>query len=167
MNRKGGSTGPLALAALGLMAAAPALANPGIEACTQLASAAFPHTTLSSAKEVPADDTARTPAFCEVDGVVSPVPDSHIAVVYRLPDNWNGKLLGLGGGGWAGNTRLDTAAPGLAKGYATAQTDAGHASTSVWDTSWAASQAEVDDFAHRAIHLMTTTGKSVLAKYYG
>jgi len=37
----------------------------------------------------------------------------------------------------------------------------------VWDTSWAAGQAQVDDFAHRAIHLMTTTGKSVLAKYYG
>lgn len=169
MKRKGGSTGPLvsAVTALGLMAAVPALAKPGPEACTELAKAAFPHTTLSSANEIPASDSTKTPAFCEVSGVVSPVPDSHIGVVYRLPDDWNGKLLGLGGGGWAGNTRLETAAPGLAKGYATAQTDAGHSSTSVWDTSWAASQAEVDDFAHRAIHLMTTTGKSVLARYYG
>jgi feruloyl esterase len=170
MNRNAlNSTGPLAGAftALVLMAAAPALANPGAAACTDLAKAAFPHTALASAKEIPASDSTKTPAFCEVTGVVSPVADSHIQVVYRLPDDWNGKLLGLGGGGWAGNTRLETAAPGLAKGYATAQTDAGHSSTSVWDTSWAASQAEVDDFAHRAIHLMTSTGKSVLAKYYG
>ncbi len=63
--------------------------------------------------------------------------------------------------------RLETAASGLTHGYATAQTDAGHDTTSVWDTSWAASQAQVDDFAHRAIHLMTTTGKAVVAKYYG
>jgi feruloyl esterase len=168
MHRKG-SVGPLtgAITALGLIAAAPAFGTPGADACTRLSKAVFPHTTLSSTKEIPADSAAQTPAFCEVTGVVSPVPDSHIGVVYRLPDEWNGKLLGLGGGGWAGNTRLETAVPGLAKGYATAQTDAGHASSNVGDTSWAAGQPQVDDFSYRAIHLMTTTGKSVLASYYG
>src|SRR5215469_14549313 len=172
MNRKPLiSTGPLvgAATALGLclIAEAPAFASSGAAACMALSKAAFPHTMISSANEVAASDATKTPAFCEISAVISPVEGSHIGVVYRLPDEWNGKLLGLGGGGWAGNTRLETAAPGLAKGYATAQTDAGHQSSSVWDTSWAAGQAQVDDFAHRAIHLMTTTGKSVLAKYYG
>ncbi len=66
------------------------------------------------------------PAFCEVTATVKPVEGSNIKVVYRLPESWNGKLLGLGGGGWAGNVVLPTAAPGLIKGYATAQTNGGH-----------------------------------------
>jgi len=117
MKRKRFSTGPLvgAATALGLIAGSPAFASTGAEACTALSKAAFPHTTISSAKEVAASDATKTPAFCEVSGIISPVEGSHIGVVYRLPDEWNGKLLGLGGGGWAGNTRLETAAPGLAK----------------------------------------------------
>ena len=168
--RYGCSTGPWfgALAALGLVAAAaPAGAKPGADSCAALSKAAFPQMTVSSAKDVAASEAAKTPGFCEVSGVISPVQGSHIGVVYRLPEDWNGKLLGLGGGGWAGNLRLESAAPGLSQGYATAQTDAGHDTSNVWDTSWAASPAAVDDFAHRAIHLMTTTGKAVVAKYYG
>ncbi len=64
--------------------------------------------------------------------MVTPVAGSNIGVVIRLPEAWNGKMLGLGGGGWAGNVRLDAAAPGLKDRYATAQTDGGHASTGPW-----------------------------------
>ncbi len=165
----GVSMGPLltAFAASSLVVGSAAIAKPGESACAKLASAVLPHTTLSSAKEVAANDSARTPAYCEVTGVVSPVKGSHIGVVYRLPDNWNGKLLGLGGGGWAGNVKIEPAVAGLARGYATAQTDSGHDTSNVWDTTWAANPAAVDDFAHRAIHLMTTTGKAVVARYYG
>ena len=100
---------------------------------------------------------------------ITPAPGSRIGVVYRLPEpeHWNGKLLGLGGGGWAGNVTLRGAAPGLAEGYATAQTDAGHATSSVWDTSWAANRESVVDFSYRAIHLMTTAGKTLVDRYYG
>jgi feruloyl esterase len=159
--------GTAALVVSGLSFAVPAFANAGADACAKMSAAAFPHTTISSAREVAADAAKKTPAFCEISAVVSPVKDSHIGVVYRLPDNWNGKMLGLGGGGWAGNLLLATAAPGLAQAYATAQTDAGHDTSNVWDTTFAANAAAVDDFAHRGIHLMTTTGKLVVAKYYG
>jgi feruloyl esterase len=114
------------------------------------------------------------PAFCEVSGVITPVAGSRIGVVYRLPANWNGKLLGLGGGGNAGSVTLHEAfgstidaAEGLGSGYATAQTDAGHASPAVWDSSWAANPEAIVDFAYRAVHLMTGVGKAVTAKYYG
>ena len=156
-----------AVALSGSLCSASVLAAPGEAACTKLSTAAVPNTKISSAKEVAASEAVKTPAFCEVTAVVSPVQGSHVGVVYRLPDNWNGKLLGLGGGGWAGNVHFEAAAQGLAKGYATAQTDGGHEATDLWNTTWAASPAAVDDFAHRAIHVMTTTGKSVVAKYYG
>jgi feruloyl esterase len=102
-----------------------------------------------------------------VQGTIAPAPGSNIGVVYRLPAGWNGKLLGLGGGGWAGNVRIESAIQGLKRGYATAQTDGGHPSTSVWDTAWADNPEARADFAYRAIHLMTVTGKQVAAKYYG
>jgi feruloyl esterase len=126
----------------------------------------FADTRISSARMVPEDAAGKLPAFCEVAGVISPVPGSSIAVVYRLPQNWNGKFLGLGGGGWAGDIKLSTAEPGLTRGYATAQTDGGHPGTGVRDTSWA-NDVTITDFAFRAVHQMTVVGKQVVARYYG
>ena len=107
------------------------------------------------------------PAYCEVTASLTPVEGSNIGVVYRLPEGWNGKVLGLGGGGWAGNVTLMAARDGLSKGYATMQTDGGHPGTDVWDNSWAINPASATDFAHRAIHLMTQSGKELAATFYG
>src|SRR4051812_37458382 len=69
----------------------------------------FAQTTIASAKDVPADAAKNIPAHCEVTGTVAPEKDSRIGVVYRLPQpqSWNGKLLGLGGGGFSGNPVLE------------------------------------------------------------
>ncbi len=169
----------------------------GASACTALATKHIAaHVMITTAREVApsaaagesglAGDSARSsspqprggaqlaplpelPAYCEVIAFITPAPGSRIGVVYRLPESehWNGKLLGLGGGGWAGNVTRRAAAPGLAKGYATAQTDAGHSPSSVWDTSWASNPQSIVDFSYRAIHLMTTVGKALVARYYG
>jgi feruloyl esterase len=167
------SAGVSALAAgLGGLAisAAPqaALAAAAPDACAAMAApGSLEQTTVSAARMVAADSAKGTPAFCEVTAVISPAPGSSIGVVYRLPDGWNGKLLGLGGGGWAGNVRIEAASEGLARGYATLQTDGGHATTGPWDTAWASNPESVTDFAWRAIHLMTVVGKQAAAKYYG
>ena len=160
------------LAAFGLGAgglgasSAKAQAPGGADACSALqGSGLFKDTTVSSAQMVAADKGR--PSYCEVTAVISPEARSHIGVVYRLPEGWNGKLLGLGGGGWAGNTRIETAQEGLKRGYATLQTDAGHNAGNVWNTDWAANPASATDFAYRAMHLMTVTGKDVAARYYG
>src|SRR5882672_6686848 len=93
----------------------------------------FPNTTVQTAAAVAADAKTGMPAYCEVTALITPVPGSKITAVYRLPENWNGRMLGLGGGGWAGNLFLlqpatapgpgRTASLGLPRGYATAQTD--------------------------------------------
>lgn len=156
------------LAGAGTILAAPQVAAAQAPDCANLARAGlFAQTTVTSARVVPADAAKGAPAFCEVTAVIRPVEGSNIGVVYRLPEGWNGKMLGLGGGGWAGNVRIEAAEPGLKAHYATAQTDGGHASTGVWDTAWASNPEAVKDFSWRAIHLMTDVGKQVVARYYG
>jgi feruloyl esterase len=131
------------------------------------------NTTIESATMVEADGEKKLPAFCEVRALIQPVPQSHIQVVYRLPDDWNGKFLGVGGGGFAGDITLATAAAGLSKGYAVAGTDTGHPTTSSTDGSFMIDRpghvdpVQLADFGYRAIHLMTTVGKAVVSEYYG
>ncbi len=135
----------------------------GADRCAAVTPAMLGATTASSKWVEEANDL---PGFCEVTAKLSPVSGSDIGVVYRLPASWNGKVLGFGGGGWAGNTALQTAAEGLRKGYATLQTDAGHSGTTVWDTSWASNPEALTDFSYRAIHEMTVAGKELAANYY-
>ena len=107
------------------------------------------------------------PAYCEVTGTLRPVAGSNIGVVYRLPEGWNGKVYGTGGGGWIGNIALQTVSDPLRRGYATMQSDAGHPIGDVWDNSWAIHEEQAKDFSYRAIHEMTAAGKKVAASYYG
>jgi len=138
----------------------------GPDSCATVTAAAFGGTTASS-KWVAADAAAGTPAYCEVTGVISPVPASQIGVVYRLPESWNGKVYGIGGGGWIGNISIQPAAEALGRGYATMQTDGGHPIGNIWDNSWAVDPDKAKDFSERAIHEMTVGGKKLAAAYYG
>lgn len=153
----------------GLLLAGTQLVRASEVDCKQLAQAGlFEHTTVTAANFFAADAAKSLPANCDITAVISAVPGSKVTVVYRLPKNWNGKMLAFGGGGWAGNTALGTAAPGLAKGYATAQTNGGHDSKSSFDTTWAeGNPVAMTDFSYRAVHQMTVTGKSVVGRYYG
>ena len=137
------------------------------EKCKALASGEAIGAQSAKTKWVEADNKVGLPSHCEVTATLSPVKGSRIGVVYRLPGEWNGKLLGLGGGGWAGNVTPEAAAPGLEAGYATAQTDGGHPGTTVWDNGWASDPVAADDFAWRAIHQMTVAGKELVVGFYG
>lgn len=138
----------------------------GPEGCAAVPASAFGGTSASG-KWVAADAAAGLPAYCEVTGTLSPVAGSKIGVVFRLPESWNGKMLGIGGGGWAGNVTLMAASDGLKQGYATVQTDGGHASTSPWENAWAADAEARIDFAWRAVHETAVAGKAMVAAWYG
>jgi len=139
----------------------PALA--GADRCAAVAPAML-GATSASGKWV--EEANGLPGFCEVTATLSPASGSNIGVVYRLPASWNGKVLGIGGGGWMGNTTIQAASEGLRKGYATLQTDAGHPAGNVWDTSWAVNPEAAKDFAWRGIHEMTVAGKELVSAYY-
>jgi hypothetical protein len=97
-----------------------------------------------------------------------PVADSDIPIEVWMPlTGWNGKLIGLSNGGFAGQIDYMGLGASMAKGYAAAATDTGH-SGSAADASWALGHPEkVVDFGHRGIHEMTRVAKLVAQQYFG
>ncbi len=157
---------------VGMLGALRAAAAEGI--CSRLDAAAdFRDATIVATSEVAADPKAQLPAYCEVHATVSPVAGSRIGAVYRLPAEWNGKVLGIGGGGFAGNVGPNAAAEGLRRGYAVIENDLGHPSPNALDPSFAVTSdgkpnvPGIVDFGHRATHLATAVGKEVVARAYG
>ncbi len=109
-----------------------------------------------------------TPAFCRVTATLTPTSDSDIKIEVWMPkENWNGKLVGIGNGVWAGTISHSAMAEPIAKGYATVATDTGHVGTGM-DAKWAVGHKEkLVDFGYRAVHEMTVKAKEILAVYYG
>lgn len=105
------------------------------------------------------------PARCRVTGTIEP----EIGVEIWLPtETWNGKLLVAGCYGLCGAIRPDQMEDAVARGYATATTDAGHSDQKYRDSRWAYNNTMLeDDFGHRAVHLTTRLAKSLARAYYG
>jgi Tannase and feruloyl esterase len=161
----------LVLAAVSMAIAAVAGAQ---DTCGDLTTqSAFGAAKIVAVTPVAADAGKHLPAFCEVRVTISPVAGSQIGAVYRLPADWNGKVLGIGGGGFAGNLRIESAAEGLSRGYAVIQNDLGHPSPNALDPSFALdAQGKpnvegIIDFGHRATHLATTVAKDLATRRYG
>lgn len=144
--------------------------------CESLAELKLANTTITTAQTVtagaftpPAGGAAGfndLPAFCRVAGVIRPTSDSEIKFEVWMPSaNWNGKLQGIGNGGFAGTISYGGLAAALARGYAAASTDTGHSGN---DASWALGHPEkIIDYGHRAIHEMTVQAKAIIQAFYG
>jgi feruloyl esterase len=107
------------------------------------------------------------PAFCRAAVTAKPSTDSDIKIQVWLPaSGWNGKLLGIGNGGFAGLIDEMQMANAVKHGYAATATDTGHTGSPV-DAAWAIGHPEkVIDFGHRGIHEMTRVAKTVAQTYY-
>src|SRR3954454_4620843 len=159
-------------------------ANAASDKCAQLATAVVPNAIIASAKTYaagtfssPAQNFPRRdvsafyktlPAFCQVVVKAKPTSDSDITIEVWLPlEAWNGRLQGLGNGGFAGMIDQFELGAAMAKGYAAAATDTGHTGTPI-DAAWALGHPEkVVDFGHRGIHEMTTVARLIVQKFYG
>jgi len=149
--------------------------------CTELATLALPNARIDLAESVPAGDFSfdvnrpgtsqqnhrNLPAFCRVAATLTPTSDSEIKIEVWLPEDWNGKLLAVGNGRWAGSISFGAMANGLRKGYAATSTDTGHAAHSL-DGSWSYGEPEkVIDFGWRSEHEMTVKAKAIIEAFYG
>jgi feruloyl esterase len=104
--------------------------------------------------------------FCRVAATLRPSSDSAINIEVWLPvSGWNGKLLGVGNGGFSGAISYGALRDGLTRGYAAASTDTGHEGRSA---EFALGHPEkVIDFGWRSIHEMTVAARRIIAAYYG
>jgi feruloyl esterase len=154
--------------------------------CESLASLSLPNTTITLAQSVPAG-TFTVPAdarrfqrgrgaaseipdlraFCRVGATLTPSSDSSIKIEVWLPlENWNGKFMAVGNGGFSGAIPLFAMGPMLNRGYAVAATDTGHESNGA-DASWALGHPEKQiDFGYRAVHEMTLRAKQIVSAFY-
>lgn len=119
--------------------------------------------------------TAADPAACLLRGYVAP----QVGFQMKLPvANWNGELVEVGSGGFAGSTQgggerlwCDEL---VRQGYACIHSDHGHTSgvgdktLAGLDGIWAFNnpQAEVD-YAFRALHVVSLAQKAIARKFYG
>jgi len=96
---------------------------------------------------------------------LKPSSDSHIEMELWMPaENWNGKFLAVGNGGWAGSIQTAAIANGLRRGYATASNDTGHKGGSA---SFVVGHPEkLIDFGYRAMHEMAVHSKAIIQAFY-
>lgn len=138
---------------------------------------------VEAALPVPASDAA--PAHCLVRGAIGPVdptaPDIKFHVA--LPENWNGRALMLGGGGFDGVVPdvigpifaqpVDVVQTPLAKGYAVFGSDSGHQSVPgaapvpTVDASFAVNDEALANFAGDALKKTRDAAIFLISQRYG
>jgi Tannase and feruloyl esterase len=139
--------------------------------CASLSGLRLPNTTVDSATAVA--PTATAPGYCAVKLTVNNPPSNDaVRVGVFLPDDWNGRLQGVGGGGFVGGNPDAPNLAALQAGYATAGTDTGHAGSGgngafALNADRTLNWQLINDFSYLGIHEMTVTAKAVIAAYYG
>ncbi|MDX2142467.1 MAG: tannase/feruloyl esterase family alpha/beta hydrolase [Rhodospirillaceae bacterium] len=105
-------------------------------------------------------ESTNLPAYCRVTATIAPKNSVEI----RMPiSGWQGRLLMAGCGGLCGSIQMARTDDALARRYAVAHTDMGHAEE---DMSFADDPALLRDFAHRATHVATKLLKATARVYY-
>jgi Tannase and feruloyl esterase len=141
----------------------PIAAAPGADRCAALATFRLPDVRLTENRYVPADPAARGPVHvghCRATGVIG----TEIGFSVWLPDDWNGRFLMSGGGGYVGAIP----GPGAAvdRGFAVTSTDTGHQADGV-TARWAMRNLERQvNYAYLATHRTAESAKFIVAHYY-
>ena len=141
--------------------------------CETLRSLSLQNATVTAAEHVAAGplQTGRgrggpateLPAHCRVALTLKPSSDSHIEMELWMPaENWNGKFLAVGNGGWAGNieTRRDGGGP-VARLRQPLRTIPGTRAAA--PRSALGHPEKLVDFGYRAMHEMTVQSKALIA----
>lgn len=182
--------GALSLPFVGVMgqATAQAVSQPAAmqdDACSRLGALRLKDVTItvatSVAKAAPVPNSGLSPmfgnapvvgkapaAFCRVVGHIRPTASSDIGFEVWMPSTgWDGRLHGIGIGGFAGAIDYYTLGQGVRAGQAAVATDTGHRGN-MQESAWSKGHPEaVRDYSWRAIHLSTVAAKQLVAAFYG
>ena len=114
-----------------------------------------------------AEAVSEPAAHCRVEGVIG----TEIGFELHLPDDWNGKFIMGGGGGYSGdfNNAAFAARPtGIIEGgWATVTTDTGHRGNNI-AANWALNNLERQvNFGFQGVHRTAVTSQAIVAEYYG
>lgn len=121
----------------------------------------LPGARVTAATPVAGDSIGPKP-YCRVEAAI----DAETHIVALLPDEWNGRFLMGGAGGFVGAVQNQVEGS-VHQGYATAGTDAGH-SGFAGSAEWALGhQQRVIDYGHRAVHRSAEVTKALITAYYG
>ena len=139
-------------------------------ACEQLAALQLTHATVTLARAYPAGEftsgrTFQVPAFCRVAVTARPTADSDIKIEVWLPQQWNGKLLGVDNGGFSGALNYAALAVAIDRGYGAVSTDTGHSGDQM--DFGIGHPEKIVDWAYRAVHEMTVIAKTVVERSRG
>jgi hypothetical protein len=125
----------------------------------------LPNAHITATSAVVPNDSLRAlgqKPYCRVEATV----DTAMHIVALLPDDWNGRFLMGGGGGYAGSVDNQYEST-VHEGYATVGTDAGHTSFALL-AGWAKrNHRRVADYGHRAVHRTAEVTKALIVAYYG
>ncbi len=155
-----------------------AAASPAAAAtCESLSGFVAPNTTITAAQTVaggtfvPPTGAPITglPDFCRVALTIAPTPDSNIRVEVWMPlgATWNGRMTGLGGGGYTGTIDYASLGTMLKNGYAATNTDMGTSPATVTNGVPLVGHPEKWlDFGSRSTHLMTVEAKDLIEAFY-
>jgi hypothetical protein len=96
----------------------------------------------------------------------------HTTIWLPTAENWTGRFLGAGGGGWTTGTDNATLAWAASEGFAVVSTDGGHDATTDFGDWALASPGNVNwvllqDFAATTLDDAATLGKATVEAYYG
>jgi feruloyl esterase len=149
------------------------VATAAVQRCEALASLTMSDVAITSSTAVPAGSfepvpgtALAVPAFCRVQALATPSPDSRISIEVWLPagEAWNKRFLGVGNGGFSGAIGYAAMASAVSRGYATAGTDTGHVGD---DMQFGRGHPErIIDWAYRSVHITAAVGKLVVRSHY-
>ncbi len=117
---------------------------------------------VTSVAAVPRKDSPVVASHVEVKGVIG----DHIRFTLLLPDDWNGRFVMGGGGGFVGTVQ-NGAVDSVNRGYATVGTDTGHEWPDGFTAGWALNNLEAQlNFGYLAVHRTAETAKALVRAYY-
>jgi feruloyl esterase len=159
----------------------PALANRNFEPALIGLPSGPAHIASATVERLPASPAAPEPtvAYCKVWGEIAPLDASAPPIRFEvnLPEQWNGKAVQYGGGGFNGvlitgldplrDARRDTPVP-VARGYATWGTDSGHDNAKLPEIQAFALNAEsLENYAFASYKKVRDTAVAIANAHYG